>query len=748
MKISLVINTYNRMHTLPVTLESLEFLRYPELEVIVVDGPSTDGTLHYLNTNWSSKVKICTCPEANLSKSRNIGIKNASGDIVCFIDDDGIAEPDWLNQLIVAYEDPKVGAAGGWVRNHTGVQYQTKYIASSREAISEVLIETIDGMPESKPFANKFPGLIGVNSSFRRTALLEIGGFDTEYAYFLDETDVLVRLIDAGYQVKMISEAEVHHKYAKSHIRSQNGAARSWLQIMISTAYYIIRNAAPDTALSSCMETIAKHKRNRINDTNWFLSQKMIDSARHAELIAEIERGATKGISDAFEYPCRRLLNDHHESEWKSFPRRLNVDKRLRIAFVSALYPPRPCGGVAVFIYNLAKKLAEFGHEITIITQAETGRYHTVDFEDGIWVHRLPDDDTVAIDLPALMPDMPEQPKKMAGKVLAELNRVNNRRQFQYVIGAIWDLDLAAIIASQTYPTAMYLVTSFKLMEDFKPDWKENKSFYEKHVKKMIKAERWALENVNRILTSTSAILSDMESAYQLSIDKKKLALLPFGIPSPISSAVIEKKQKDEIQLLFVGRFEQRKGIDLILESLPYLLEQFKQLRIICIGDNSIPAAHGRPYLHDFLETYGTADWIDRVNFLGHVDDTTLEQAYANCDIFIAPSRYESFGLIYLEAMRFGKPCIGTIAGGIPEVVSDGETGILVPPGEAIALRLAIEKLIVDENLRVILGENGRRRYQEQFTMESFATRFEGLIYQWLEEETKMKQIPLATNSL
>ena len=458
----------------------------------------------------------------------------------------------------------------------------------------------------------------------------------------------------------------------------------------------------------------------------------MIDEARHRELLSEIEVGSSKGISDAFEYPLRKLIGNHQQTDWKEFPRPLSFDKRLRLAFVSALYPPRPCGGVAVFINNLAKRLADFGHEVTVITQSEAGRGHTVDFEDGVWVHRLPDDDTICPEFPASMPDMPELPKNNAGRVLAELNRVNDRRKFQYVVGTIWDLDMAAVIASKQYPTAMYLVTSYKLMEDSKPEWRENKSFYEDHVSKMIQAETWALKNTNHVLASTKAILQDTESAYGVKIDLDRLDILPFGVPESNEVSATKNVGDRYLELLFVGRFEHRKGADLILEILPDIMEQNKSILFTGIGDNTLQADDGRPYTAIFLEKYGSAEWISRVKFLGHVDDMTLEKAYANCDIFIAPSRYESFGLIYLEAMRFGKPCIGTTAGGIPEVVGNEETGLLVSPGDSSSLKSAIERLLSDESLRVKFGEAGRQRYLDKFTTGRFASSFQALVSQWV----------------
>ena len=94
---------------------------------------------------------------------------------------------------------------------------------------------------------------------------------------------------------------------------------------------------------------------------------------------------------------------------------------------------------------------------------------------------------------------------------------------------------------------------------------------------------------------------------------------------------------------------------------------------------------------------------------------------YAACDLVVAPSRYESFGLTALEAMIFAKPCIASDVGGLPEVVADRETGLLVPPDDPEALAAALLRLINDEALRRVMGAAGRRRYEARFTAEKMA---------------------------
>ena len=113
--------------------------------------------------------------------------------------------------------------------------------------------------------------------------------------------------------------------------------------------------------------------------------------------------------------------------------------------------------------------------------------------------------------------------------------------------------------------------------------------------------------------------------------------------------------------------------------------------------------------------------WTSKMQFEGRVDNETLYNAYKSCDIFVAPSRFESFGLIFLEAMREGKPVIGTLTGGIPEIINNGENGLLVRPNDADALAEAISTLAKSDKLRTTMGNAGRKIFLERFTSESMA---------------------------
>jgi len=254
---SVVVNTYNRGQMLRYALASLVRLRHPLYEVIVVNGPSTDNTETVL-ADFRQRIKFGRCPEANLSKSRNIGIAMAAGDIVAFIDDDATAEPNWLCELEPAYADPSVCAVGGFTRDHTGYGFQWKYMVCDWFANGQSFDSPEQAGLNDHLAPNGFLYPSGVNSSFRRSALLEVGGFDEYYAYLCDESDLTARLIERGYSVRCTPGAQVHHRFAASHIRSPDNVPRSFSAQSRSRGYFVARHAMPRMPTKDVMASRAK----------------------------------------------------------------------------------------------------------------------------------------------------------------------------------------------------------------------------------------------------------------------------------------------------------------------------------------------------------------------------------------------------------------------------------------------------------------------------------------------------------
>ncbi len=296
---SIIINTLNRGPELGRTLDSLMWLKYSgEFEVIVVNGPSIDNSEDII-ASWGSRIRVGRCDIANLSVSRNIGICMAQGDIVAFIDDDAIPEPEWLTQLAEAYADPMVGAAGGLVFDHTGYEFQYKYCIVDRFGNADLTHS------EPQPFlsfpkSKQFPHLLGCNSSFRRSALLEIRGFDEEFDYFLDETDVCLRIVDAGFIIAQLSGAYVHHKFAPSNLRGKNKVPKKRFSIIKNKIYFAFKHAREFYSLEQVLQEQLKFIDKHRNEVLWAIGERLLGKDDEICFEEDVERALEIGMQRGF----------------------------------------------------------------------------------------------------------------------------------------------------------------------------------------------------------------------------------------------------------------------------------------------------------------------------------------------------------------------------------------------------------------------------------------------------------------
>jgi phosphatidylinositol alpha-1,6-mannosyltransferase len=172
--------------------------------------------------------------------------------------------------------------------------------------------------------------------------------------------------------------------------------------------------------------------------------------------------------------------------------------------------------------------------------------------------------------------------------------------------------------------------------------------------------------------------------------------------------------------LLSVGNLVERKGHDLVLRALPQLKQRWPGLLYVVVGDGPF-----RPALEALAEQLGVAS---SVRFAGRVDSAALPAFYRLCDVFVMPSRLraehhdvEGFGIVYIEAGACGKPVVGGLSGGTEDAIAEGETGLLVDPGDANALAAALARILEDPGFARTLGENARRRAAAEFTWAAFA---------------------------
>jgi alpha-maltose-1-phosphate synthase len=231
--------------------------------------------------------------------------------------------------------------------------------------------------------------------------------------------------------------------------------------------------------------------------------------------------------------------------------------------------------------------------------------------------------------------------------------------------------------------------------------------------------EKTAVESADRVIAVSAQMREDILGHFQ--VEPARVVVIHNGI-DPERFRRTERRDALERYgvrppyVLFVGRITDQKGIFHLLEAAP-LLPPGVQV-VLCASAPDTPEIESR--LRQAVTGRPNVVWI---NAMVAVEEVV--QLYTHAAVFACPSVYEPFGLINLEAMACGTPVVASAVGGILEVVEDGVTGLLVPPGRPDELAGALNRVIGDRALAQSLGQAGRRRVEERFSWASVAERTE-----------------------
>ncbi len=241
--VSVVVVSHGRPDELHRCLAGLCQLDYPNFEIIVVaDAASRRG----LGVS-QRRIKLVYFEVANISAARNAGIAQAAGEVVAFIDDDAVPEPTWLTHLTGPFTDPNVGISGGFVIGRNGISLQW----AARHILPDGTAEPLDDWGSEPKVFDPKDGITakteGTNMAVRRVLLEQVGGFDEAFEFYLDETDLNMRLAAIGAATALVPFALVHHGFAQSARRTARRVPRDLTQIAASTAVFQRKHAGePD----------------------------------------------------------------------------------------------------------------------------------------------------------------------------------------------------------------------------------------------------------------------------------------------------------------------------------------------------------------------------------------------------------------------------------------------------------------------------------------------------------------------
>ncbi|MCE5973166.1 glycosyltransferase [Sinirhodobacter sp. WL0062] len=359
---SVIVVSRHRPDHLAICLRGLAQLDHPEFEVIVVADPEGLAIAEGL------PVKRVAFDEANISVARNAGIATAAAPVIAFIDDDAVPEPAWLCRLTAPFADPRVVAAGGFVRGRNGISYQWKASQTDRLGISHAL--SVDEVQATllPPPPNGAIRTEGTNCAFRRDAVATIGGFDTALRFFLDETELNLRLAETGGLTAIVPGAQVHHGFAASARRKADRTPTDLHEIGASSAVFW-RKHAPAKAIPEARAALMEAQRARLEN---YVADGRMSRSEVGPLLHSLTEGLDAGEARAIEpLPAIGPSPD---------------------AFLPFPVGPRPRRIVAGRIWQARAKRAEAagavtqGAVVSLFLFAPSIRRHRVRFHpDGYW---------------------------------------------------------------------------------------------------------------------------------------------------------------------------------------------------------------------------------------------------------------------------------------------------------------------------------------------------------------------------
>lgn len=223
-----------------------------------------------------------------------------------------------------------------------------------------------------------------------------------------------------------------------------------------------------------------------------------------------------------------------------------------------------------------------------------------------------------------------------------------------------------------------------------------------------------------RLLVANSRYTADRASALHAWLPP--VAVCTLALPDERVGAQSPPRTQPPT-VLVVGRMavsERYKGHDQLIEAWPEVARRVPGARLVVVGDGD-----DRSRLENEVRRRGMAHAVE---FTGFVTADRLDALYGSADVFAMPSRNEGFGLVYLEAMRHGLPCIGSNRDAAAELISDGTTGLLVDPDDVSALSASLVRLLTDPGLRDAMGRAARARSVERFSRVAFDRRLMALV--------------------
>jgi glycogen synthase len=357
-----------------------------------------------------------------------------------------------------------------------------------------------------------------------------------------------------------------------------------------------------------------------------------------------------------------------------------------RALILSWEYPPLIEGGLARHVRKLSESLAVLGVEVHVLTR---GGEESPPEEDaaGVAIHRVREPTR-----PRDLGEFVTWVERMNADMLAAGVELGDRYEFDLVHGHDWLVAAACDHLARRF--ASPLLTTIHATE-----YGRHQGWVREHPQSYIHGvERWITNRSDRVIACSYYMREQIADIF--GVEEERVTVIPNGIDpedlQPHDGPELERLRSgfadpDERLVLLVGRLVYEKGFQIALEAIPELIERQPETRFVVAGSGTHEAELRRQATALGLGRHGT--------FLGWIGDDVLHSLYRIADVCVVPSIYEPFGLVALEAMASGCPCIVADTGGLREVVPHDEVGLRFRAGDPRDLAEVTARVMSDPEL-------------------------------------------------
>jgi glycosyltransferase involved in cell wall biosynthesis len=385
--------------------------------------------------------------------------------------------------------------------------------------------------------------------------------------------------------------------------------------------------------------------------------------------------------------------------------------------------PPKYGGAIETYVWNISKFLSYTGVEVHVISIGDDEKTLTINKNLYIHTYRLPHVNILSIPGATIYKNVPF----LAIKLSKMLSRIERRYGSIDVVHSHYpSTALASLMWRKIFGSkALFVLTvhgeyAGNILDKFIFSSYDVVCPVSNYIKQQIVRKFYV--DLTRIKVLHNAVDTDL---FKFDEIRAKMFREKLGT-------------QNEPLLLYVGRIVPEKGLDKLIKIMPLILSRFPTAKLIIVGPKGDFSGKRSQYFSYILHLIKSLKIESSVIYLGSLPIHELAGAYSAADVCVVPSIWnEPFGLVVLEAMACSKPVVAFNVGGIPEIISDGIDGFLVPRVDEKELASKILFLLEHPEVRIEIGRNARKKVEKEFSYKRLAIRLLEEVYTSSRENLK-----------